>query len=80
MEEQKGSNGSCREDGQPKQFVRIGMSKDGKWYFVDTITRTFIHINYLAAIRKNKDAALAQEAATSVGKAKRARKENDRAS
>ena len=79
------------DDNQPKQFLRVGMSKDGKWFLVDTVTRHFIHVNYLSAIRRNKDAALAQERAaaaplpveqpaaqTPPGKSKRARKENDR--
>ena len=91
-----GNNGSTGNrgdnDNQPKQFVRIGMSKNGKWFLVDTVTRHFVHVNYLSAIRKNKDAALAQDRVSSapspveqpatqavVAKSKRARKENDRA-
>ena len=102
MDEQKkesrnGNDGAAGkrgdEDNEPKQFLRIGMSKDGKWFLVDTVTRHFIHVNYLSAIRKNKDAALAQERVpcpalpveqsapqAAPGKSKRARKENDRTS
>lgn len=81
------------DDRPPIQFVRVSMSENGKWLFVDTVSRACIHINYLRAIDRNKSASLAQAAAAAstqrVGepeaqagsaKPKRARKENDRTS
>ncbi len=81
------------DDRPPIQFVRVSMSENGKWLFVDTVSRACIHINYLRAIDRNKIASMAQAAAASsaqpVGhpeaqadsaKTKRTRKENDRTS
>lgn len=97
---QKNGNGNGNEkaaksfdDRPPIQFVRVSMSENGKWLFVDTVSRACIHINYLRAIDRNKIASMAQAAAASpaqpVGqpeaqanssKPKRTRKENDRTS
>jgi hypothetical protein len=48
-------------DRAPIQFVTTGMSKDGKWVFVDTVSRVCLHINYIRAMDRNKLACLAQE-------------------
>lgn len=97
---QKAGNGNGSEkaarsfdDRPPIQFVRVSMSENGKWIFVDTVSRACIHINYLRAIDRNKIASMAEAAAASSGqsvgeseaqasspKTKRARKENDRTS
>ena len=55
------------DDRKPIQFIQVGMSKNGKWLFVDTISRAFIHINYLRAVDRNKTAALAQELRVASG-------------
>lgn len=79
------------DDRPPIQFVRVSMSEDGKWFFIDTVSRACIHVNYVRTIDRNKIASLAQAAASSptqpvggsesqaaASKPKRARKENDR--
>ena len=84
-------NGRAYEDRRPIQFVQVSMSKNGKWLFIDTVSRACIHINYVRAIDRNKLASLAQEggdsahedvatteASAPIRKGKRARKENDR--
>lgn len=99
-EKKEGGNGNRNEqsarsfdDRPPIQFVRVSMSEDGKWFFIDTVSRACIHVNYVRTIDRNKTASLAQAAAVvsaaPVGKPeaqadrpkpKRARKEDDRTS
>jgi hypothetical protein len=79
-------------DREPKQFLRISVSKDRKWMFVDAVTRHIVHVNYMGAILKSNqpvvEAPLPQpamrleqpETQAALGKNKRARKDNDRTS
>jgi len=68
---QNEDTGSARErngsfgDREPKLFTRVSMSKDGKWFFVDTISRAFVHVNYMRAIDRNKLSELAKAATVS---------------
>ena len=79
------------EDRPPIQFVRVSMSRSGKYFLIDTVSRACVHVNYMEAIGKSKMAAMGQEergraskeapeaeAYTASGKDKGARKENDR--
>ena len=101
MEEQgkKYGNGSgetqAKRDGgarEPLQFLRISVSKDRKWMFVDAVTRHIVHVNYMGAILKSNQPVVEpplpqpaihveQPAAqAALGKSKRTRKVNDRTS
>ena len=62
MEDQgkRDGNGSgetqAKRDGgsrEPLQFLRISVSKDRKWMFVDAVTRHIDHVNYMGAILKS---------------------------
>jgi len=79
-------------DREPKQFLRISVSKDRKWMFVDAVTRHIVHVNYMGAILKSHQPVVEApppEPAVAVeqleiqaapGKSKRTRKNHDRTS
>ncbi len=80
------SQGAPRHDERgAKHFQRISISQDRKWLLIDSVTRHFVHVNYMGAILKShpdlaRVGALQPAAQPPSRKSQRARKENDRTS